>query len=281
MVSITTPGEVIGAIVSQEGIAINPKRTDLISKVDAFLKANPSFKLNLKTIQELKAHGEKMAGRKYEVPDTESDKIVGVIEWRDGTVIDVVRAVKNKKSKYPKTANDVYISSVVAGTEGQENVIEVNSLEQPIIPIAEQKEILNNLLNFYGLENKGINISYGDFSCEKWVFISRFEAEIKSKLKDKIAPELLSKPYLLPEEYITEIQKTVQFDKFRLRRSNHYIPGNDPKVVAKCGELEADCTILDLEDAVHPKNKASARILVRNALRHLNWKTSERAIRIN
>lgn len=69
VVSITTPGEVIGAIVTQEGIAINPKRTDLIEKVDQFLSNNPNFKLNLKTIQELKAHGEKMAGRKYELPE--------------------------------------------------------------------------------------------------------------------------------------------------------------------------------------------------------------------
>lgn len=222
-----------------------------------------------------------MAGRKYEVPEVEEGKIVGVIEWRDGTVIDVVRAVKNKKSKYPKTGNDICITECKAGEAGQPNQINIQSLEQPIIPVEEQKELISNILSFYGLENKGITISYGDFSCEKWVLVSRFEAEIKNKLKSQIPADKLEEPFLLPEEYITEQQKEVQFDKFRLRRSNHYIPGNDPKVVAKCGDLGADCTILDLEDAVHPKNKYNARILVRNALRHLNWKNSERAIRIN
>jgi citrate lyase subunit beta/citryl-CoA lyase len=45
--------------------------------------------------------------------------------------------------------------------------------------------------------------------------------------------------------------------------------------------LGADSVILDLEDAVSPQEKDSARILVRNALKYLGYKGCEVIIRIN
>jgi citrate lyase subunit alpha/citrate CoA-transferase len=79
------PGELIDVIATERGIAINPRRTDLIEKLK-------NSKLPIKTIEELKAEAEAICG----VPDKPefTDEIVAAIKWVDGTIIDVVRKVK-------------------------------------------------------------------------------------------------------------------------------------------------------------------------------------------
>jgi citrate lyase subunit beta/citryl-CoA lyase len=67
----------------------------------------------------------------------------------------------------------------------------------------------------------------------------------------------------------------------RLRRSRLYLPGNEPKFFLNAGLYEPDAIILDLEDSVHPAEKDAARLLVRNALRTVDFKLSERMVRIN
>ena len=67
----------------------------------------------------------------------------------------------------------------------------------------------------------------------------------------------------------------------RLRRSRLYLPGNEPKFMVNALLHGADCIILDLEDAVHPSEKDAARLLVRNALRTLDFGAAERMVRIN
>ena len=67
----------------------------------------------------------------------------------------------------------------------------------------------------------------------------------------------------------------------RLRRSRLYLPGNEPKFMINAGLHQPDAIILDLEDSVHPAEKAAARILVRNALRCIDFKGAERMVRIN
>jgi len=75
----TTPGDTVDVLVTERGIAVNPKRIDLITR---FKNAN----LPLKTIEELKQISDSLIG----IPDEIQfdDKIVGVVEYRDGTVID-------------------------------------------------------------------------------------------------------------------------------------------------------------------------------------------------
>ncbi|HAN17792.1 MAG TPA: citrate lyase subunit alpha [Bacteroidales bacterium] len=82
--TICGPGEMIDIIVTERGIAINPKRTDLIEKMK-------DSKLPIKTIQELKAEADAICGPSQK-PNL-SDEIVAAIKWVDGTVIDVVRKV--------------------------------------------------------------------------------------------------------------------------------------------------------------------------------------------
>jgi len=79
--TVTTPGETIDALVTEHGIAINPLRKDLI---EAAGKAG----LPIVDISELKRIGEEIAGPQ-EVPAL-SDKLIAVVEYRDGTVIDLV-----------------------------------------------------------------------------------------------------------------------------------------------------------------------------------------------
>ena len=67
----------------------------------------------------------------------------------------------------------------------------------------------------------------------------------------------------------------------RLRRSRLYLPGSEPKYFINAALHAPDTIILDLEDAVHPAEKDSARILVRNALRAVNFGNCERMVRIN
>ncbi|MGA2903710.1 MAG: aldolase/citrate lyase family protein [Candidatus Korobacteraceae bacterium] len=67
----------------------------------------------------------------------------------------------------------------------------------------------------------------------------------------------------------------------RLRRSRLYLPGNEPKYFINAGLHAPDAIILDLEDSVHFAEKDAARVLVRNALRAVDFGAAERMVRIN
>jgi citrate lyase subunit beta / citryl-CoA lyase len=67
----------------------------------------------------------------------------------------------------------------------------------------------------------------------------------------------------------------------RFRRSRLYLPGNDPKFFLNAALHQPDGIILDLEDSVAPAEKDAARLLVRNALRAVDFGASERMVRIN
>jgi citrate lyase subunit beta/citryl-CoA lyase len=69
--------------------------------------------------------------------------------------------------------------------------------------------------------------------------------------------------------------------KDRLRRSRLYLPGSEPKFFVNAGLHAPDAVILDLEDSVHAAEKDTARVLVRNALRAVNFGAAERMVRIN
>ena len=66
-----------------------------------------------------------------------------------------------------------------------------------------------------------------------------------------------------------------------MRRSMLFMPGNNAGMLLNADVLGADSVILDLEDAVSPSEKDSARILVRNALKYLGYGNCEIIIRIN
>lgn len=65
------------------------------------------------------------------------------------------------------------------------------------------------------------------------------------------------------------------------RRSLHFVPGGNEKMLAKALMLPADGLILDLEDAVPPERKAATRPLVRQWLEKFDFGGRERWIRMN
>jgi len=83
--TVCGPGELIDVIVTERGIAINPRRTDLIEKMK-------HSSLPIKTIHELKDEAERICGKPEKAAYT--DEIVAVVKWVDGTVIDSVYRIK-------------------------------------------------------------------------------------------------------------------------------------------------------------------------------------------
>jgi len=60
-----------------------------------------------------------------------------------------------------------------------------------------------------------------------------------------------------------------------------FIPGNTPNLLINGSRLGADAVIFDLEDAVSPAEKDSARVLVRNTMKYLDYSGIETIVRIN
>ena len=85
VVTVSTPGESIDVLITDYGTAVNPRRQDLI---DALTAAG----IKLTSIEELKNKAYSMVG----VPDDVQfhDRVVAIMEARDGTILDVVRQVK-------------------------------------------------------------------------------------------------------------------------------------------------------------------------------------------
>ncbi len=79
------PGELIDVIVTERGIAINPRREDLIESVK-------NSNLPIRKIEEIKEEVEDICGGKPQKPNW-GDKFVAAIKWVDGTVIDAVKNV--------------------------------------------------------------------------------------------------------------------------------------------------------------------------------------------
>ncbi|MBX4265071.1 citrate lyase subunit alpha [Clostridium estertheticum] len=83
--TVITPGETIDVVVTDRGVAVNPLRQDLIEKLT-------KAKLPLFTIEQLKEKAEKITGKPKAIEYM--DKIVGIVEYRDGSIIDVIRQVR-------------------------------------------------------------------------------------------------------------------------------------------------------------------------------------------
>jgi len=83
--TVITPGDSVDVLVTEIGIAINPKRKDLIEGLK-------NINIPVFTIQQLKDKVESIVGVSDKI---EYDKkVVAIIEYRDGSIIDVVRKVK-------------------------------------------------------------------------------------------------------------------------------------------------------------------------------------------
>jgi len=80
--TLTGPGEMIDVVVTERGIAISPRRTDL-------LEAVKGSTLPVRPIEDIKAEVEKICGGKPARPRL-GDRPCAIVKWVDGTVLDTV-----------------------------------------------------------------------------------------------------------------------------------------------------------------------------------------------
>lgn len=80
--TVVTPGDSVDVVVTERGVAINPKRLDLMENLK-------HAGLPLMSIEDLRNMAYELAGKPQ--PIKVSDEVVGVVEYRDGTIIDVIR----------------------------------------------------------------------------------------------------------------------------------------------------------------------------------------------
>ncbi len=83
--NIVTPGDTIDVLVTERGVCVNPNRTDIIEILE-------NAGIETRDINDLR--NEIVSITKEPNKNEYEDKIVGVIEYRDGTVIDVIRQVR-------------------------------------------------------------------------------------------------------------------------------------------------------------------------------------------
>ncbi|SEG18664.1 citrate lyase subunit alpha / citrate CoA-transferase [Vibrio hangzhouensis] len=85
VLNIVTPGSQIDVLVTDHGIAVNPSRPEVASRLK-------KMGIDLMSIEQLQQRAQLLTGEPRAIQYT--DKVVGVIRYRDGSVIDVIKQVK-------------------------------------------------------------------------------------------------------------------------------------------------------------------------------------------
>lgn len=131
------------------------------------------------------------------------------------------------------------------------------------------KALIKDVVKYFGISNAIIEAE--DSGALPFVIMARLETAIKRLGRGG------------KKEYLPEMKDFAKYptNRDRLRRTRLYLPGNEPKFFLNAGIHEPDGIILDLEDSVPPEEKDAARILVRNALRQVDFYQCERMVRIN
>lgn len=165
----------------------------------------------------------------------------------------------------PKVRSDIEVTLEITQSGGI--VTDLKSKVKSMYGSIIEKQC-RDILAFYSINNAVLAIN--DSGALPFVISARMEAAIRELTGD--TKELLLP--MLPENLYSS---TAQ----RFRFSRLYLPGNSPGMFINAGLHNPDGIILDLEDSVAPAKKDEARILVRNALRSVDFYGAERMVRIN
>ncbi|MCK5057901.1 MAG: HpcH/HpaI aldolase/citrate lyase family protein [Candidatus Aminicenantes bacterium] len=130
------------------------------------------------------------------------------------------------------------------------------------------KDLIVDILTFFEIKNCEIEVE--DAGAIPYVMMGRVETAVRRLGLDRGKRYLPGWQYPVPPS-----------SRDRFRRSRLYLPGDQPKLAINAAIHRPDGMILDLEDSVAPANKDAARILVRNALRSIDFMGAERMVRIN
>jgi len=128
------------------------------------------------------------------------------------------------------------------------------------------KEQVMEMCKFFGLKDAKILLE--DYGALPFTLAARFELAVK-----RINPES-KKEYLLPfnpDKVGSGKENLYGTKKDQLRRSRLYLPGNEPKFFINAGLHKPDGVILDLEDSVAHSEKDAAQLVVRDALRSVDF----------
>ena len=166
----------------------------------------------------------------------------------------------------PDVRSDCWIALEPATTGGI--TVDLNSRVESLYGDSIHR-LAADILTALGVEHARIEID--DTGALPFVIQARIEAAVR-RLVRHVGPGVL--PDWSPN---TQYPTTRE----RFRRSRLYLPGNEPKFMLNAGLHGPDGVILDLEDSVAPAVKDEARLLVRNALRTIDFGGAERMVRIN
>ncbi len=173
---------------------------------------------------------------------------------------------KKYSSGNPTAKSDFYVEFVPNNSGGVK--IDIQS-KTKVLHFSKIEHSCQNTLA--DLKIKHGKLSVIDNGGQYFVLQARIEAVIK-----QADPKL-------PFESLPIFKNHAQYksSRNRFRRSRLYLPGTQAKLMLNAGIHQPDAIILDLEDSVAPSEKNSARIIVRNALRTLDFFGAERMVRIN
>ena len=165
----------------------------------------------------------------------------------------------------PKVRSDIEVTLELTETGGIE--LNLRSKVETMYGKAIEEQC-RSLLTYFGIENARLTVN--DSGALPFVIAARIEAAVKALTgtSGSFIPEMIS-------------ENTYHSSRDRFRFSRLYLPGNSPGMFLNAGLHSPDGIILDLEDSVAPDRKDEARILVRNALRAVNFYGAERMVRIN
>ena len=165
----------------------------------------------------------------------------------------------------PKVRSDCYVRLEL--TEKGGILIDLDSKVKSLYG-SSIEQLCRDEIEFFGINN--IKIALKDAGALPFTISARLEAAVR-QISDT-GKEFI--PDMIDENKYPSVR-----DRFRFSRL--YLPGNNPKMMINAGVHNPDGIILDLEDSVAPAKKIEARLLVRNALRQVNFYGSERMVRIN
>jgi len=77
------PGELIDVVVTERGIALNPRRQDLRRRL-------AKTSLPLRPLREIQKEVEAICGGARAKPGLDKNKVIAAVKWVDGTVLDSV-----------------------------------------------------------------------------------------------------------------------------------------------------------------------------------------------
>jgi citrate lyase subunit alpha/citrate CoA-transferase len=87
VITLCGVGELIDVVITERGICINPKRKDL-------LKALKNSTLPIRNIKDLKKEVDEICGGTPAKPKVNKSKVIAIVKWIDGTVLDSVYQVE-------------------------------------------------------------------------------------------------------------------------------------------------------------------------------------------